>query len=112
MTLAEIMRHSETDAYLNLGPPAPDPGWIYRDFYPMPQHQWTDLLAIIGPGNAKLVAANTKQLPPAEMCRAQLWISPAGQARWSAYLKAGEPYHLVSGAKAESFLPPEEVANE
>jgi hypothetical protein len=86
-TLADALRASENAPLLQIGPPAPDAGWIYRDFYPMPQAHWITLIDMLGMENIRVVAANARQLPPAPMCRAQIWISPAAQEAWAAYLK-------------------------
>lgn len=86
-TLAEELRISQSNPLLLLGPPAPDPGWVYRDFRKMPQAMWLELLTILGEGNYHIIAANTLQLPPAPFCRAQLWISPEAQYNWAHYLK-------------------------
>lgn len=85
-TLADRLRQSESDPFLLAGPAAPHVGWVYRDFRLMPQSMWLQLLDLIGDENIKVVAVNSRQIPPAPMCRAQLWISPAGQARWTQYL--------------------------
>ena len=85
-TLADYMRESQTDRFLLHGPPAPRRGWVYRDFRPMPQKLWLTLLGLLGDENMLVVAANPKHLPPAERCRAQMWISPAAQEAWKSYL--------------------------
>jgi hypothetical protein len=86
-TLVDVLRESETDPFLLQGPPAPNAGWVYRDFRPMPQNFWLELLEFIGLDNIQVVACNPRQLPPAEMCRAQIWISPEAQTKWVAYLQ-------------------------
>ncbi len=83
--LADRMRQSETDPFLTLGPTAPS-GWVYRDFHPMPRGQWLTLLDLLGDANVQVISANSRQLPPAAMCRAQIWISPEGQLAWARYL--------------------------
>ena len=86
-SLAERMKESETDSYLLMGPTPPYPGYVYRDFRAMPRDMWLNLIDIIGDENIKVCAADQRQLPPAEMCRAQIFISPKGQENWSNYLK-------------------------
>lgn len=81
-SLADYMRESDSDPYQLMGPPAPDPGWIYRDFRAMPRALWLQLLQMIGTGQVKIAGANKHQLPPAEFCRAQTWVSPAAQLAW------------------------------
>ena len=85
-TLQDYMKASDTNPFLLMGPPTHDPSWVYRDFDPMPQSLWLQLLDVIGDENIRLVGANSKQLPPAAMCRAQIEISPNGQAAWKAFL--------------------------
>jgi hypothetical protein len=87
-TLKDVLQKSATDPFLKMGPPAPMAGWIYRDFPLMPQAVWFELLDLLGDGNVKVVAAQSGQLPPAPMCRAQIWISPEAQARWDAYVQS------------------------
>ena len=86
--LAWHLRQSESHPFLLLGPPAPKRWWVYRDFFAMPREMWLDLLGLLGEGDIELVAANDLTLPPAPLCRAQMWISPAAQKRWSDYLAA------------------------
>ena len=86
-TLEDYMRESETNDFLLCGPQSSKLGWIYRDFKPMPKEMWLKLLDIIGDSNIEVVSANIRQLPPAEWCRAQIWISPCGQNNWHKYLK-------------------------
>ena len=52
----------------------------------MPREAWLTLLDVLGDGNVELVGSNRHHLPPAKMCRAQMWVSPAGQAAWTNYL--------------------------
>ena len=85
------MRESDADPFLRAGPPAPKPGWVYRDFRPMPQALWLTLLDLLGSENVVQVAANSRQLPPAAFCRAPLWISPVAQAAWRSYLAEVPP---------------------
>lgn len=54
----------------------------------MPREQWIALLDMLGDENIEVVSANPRQLPPNEMCRAQIWISPQAQQTWDSYLKA------------------------
>jgi hypothetical protein len=85
-TLADYMRESATDPFLLAGPQAPYGGWVYRDFRAMPQALWLTLLDLLGDG-IEIVSANSRQLPPAPRCRAQVWLSPEAQAAWDAYLR-------------------------
>lgn len=84
--LRDYMRESDTDPFLLFGPPAPNSGWVYRDFRPMPRAYWEQFLALIGSDEIQTAIVNSKQQPPAELCRAQIWISPAGQLAWRNYL--------------------------
>lgn len=86
-TLADFMRQSDTDPFLLAGPQPPKVGWVYRDFSLMPQVMWIELLDLLGGDQIEIVAANSRQLPPAVMCRAQIWIGPAAQAAWCEYLR-------------------------
>lgn len=85
-TLADYMRESETEPFLRIGPTPPD-GWVYRDFRAMPCDLWLALLDLVGDTNIQIVAANSRQLPRAPMCRAQIFVNSAGQAAWSEYLR-------------------------
>ena len=87
-TLADFMRESTSRPFLQMGPPAPKAGWVYRDFRAMPRDLWLSLLDLLGDDNIEVVAANQRQLPPADFCRAQIWISPAAQVAWTGYLSA------------------------
>lgn len=71
---------------LLFGPPAPA-GWVYRDFRPMPQIVWLRLLDLLGEENIQVVAASSRFLPPAPLCRAQLFINENAQAVWRDFLK-------------------------
>ncbi len=93
-TLAGFMRESQAAPFLRMGPPAPLEGWVYRDFTPMPQAMWLELMALLGEDQVRIVACNVRQQPPAAMCRAQIWIGPQARVRWRAYLDECE---LVAG---------------
>lgn len=80
--LADFLRESDTDPFLLAGPPAPREGWIYRDFRPMPRALWRQLLTMLGNANYVPVVEMTHVVSPTARCRAQLWISPAGQGVW------------------------------
>lgn len=90
-TLSAHLRESETNPLLLAGPPSDKAGWVYRDFHPMPTALWFELLDLLGDENIEIAAANSRQLPPAPMCRAQMWISPVAQEKWAAYLKEKTP---------------------
>jgi hypothetical protein len=52
----------------------------------MPQAIWHELLDLTGMDDIQVVSANSRQLPPAEFCRAQIWISPRAQDAWTQFL--------------------------
>lgn len=87
-TLAEELKHSDTNEFLKIGPDCPGkPDWVYKDFRLMPQDMWLELINMLGDENIQICAANSRNLPPAKMCRAQIWISPQGQEIWDNYIK-------------------------
>lgn len=87
-TLADYLRISTTNPFLMIGPPPPEsrPGWVYRDFPKMPLAIWLELISLLGEDQLAICSANSRQLPPAEMCRAAVWVSPLAQERWETYL--------------------------
>ena len=86
VTLAERMRESDEDPFLLCGPAHSDPSWVYRDFYPMPTQLWLELVWIVGEAHIQICSSNDEHIPPAPLCRAQIWISAFGKARWDEYL--------------------------
>lgn len=86
-TLAEHLKLSQSNIFLLMGPEAPTPGWVYRDFRAMPQAMWLELLELLGENNIRFVSFNSEQQPPAPMCRASMWISPAAQISWERYIR-------------------------
>lgn len=61
-------------------------GWVYRDWSRMLPEFWSELLAVIGPDNYKLLTQSTYRPPdgPVTM-RGQMMISPDGVANLKAY---------------------------
>lgn len=89
-TLRDYMRESTTDPYLKMGPRAPQPGWVYRDFHPMPNAMWDQLMQILGEreGQVSIVGCNVKHNGSGGLCRAQIFISEQAQMSWNNYMKA------------------------
>jgi hypothetical protein len=90
-TVALAFQMSERDPFLcrtNATPPKK--GWLYRDFRPMSNKDWRELLDFLGADNIIPVSADVKHIPLRERRRAQLWISP------EAYKKVREELGKIS----------------